>query len=130
MVRELVRDKFGKEYGLSGMHNLVKNLEYTYQKPLLKATQRNPEAIAKWKKEKYPRIKAEAKKEKRSIYFSDESGFQSIHNKVKTWGIKGKRPIVEHTGKRFSKGVISALTPQGKFRFMQYDGGMNSKLFN
>lgn len=129
MVQKLIKDKFGKDYGISGIHNLLKGLGYSYQKPLLRASQRNPEAIAKWKKEEYPKIKAEARREKRNIYFSDESGFQSIHNKVKTWGKKGKRPIVEHTGRRFSKGVVSALTPQGKFRFMQYDGGMNSKLF-
>lgn len=129
MVRELIKDKFGKEYGISGIHNLLKSLGYSYQKPLLRASQRNPEAIEKWKKEEYPRIKKEAKREKRDIYFSDESGFQSIHNKVKTWGKKGERPVLEHTGRRFSKGVISALTPQGKLRFMQYDGGMNSDLF-
>lgn len=129
MVQKLIKDKFGKEYGISGVHNLLTSIGYSYQKPLLRATQRNPEAIAKWKKEEYPKIKKEARKEKRNIYFSDESGFQSIHNKVKTWGKKGERPIVEHTGRRFSKGVISALTPQGKLRFMQYDGGMNSELF-
>lgn len=129
MVQKLVKEKFGKEYGISGVHNLLKSLGYSYQKPLLRATQRNPEVIEKWKKEEYPKIKKEAREEKRNIYFSDESGFQSIHNKVKTWGKKGKRPIVEHTGRRFSKGVISALTPQGKLRFMQYDGGMNSDLF-
>jgi len=129
MVQKMIKDRFGKEYGISGVHNLLTSIGYSYQKPLLRATQRNPEAIAKWKEEEYPKIKKEAREEKRNIYFSDESGFQSIHNKVKTWGKKGERPIVEHTGRRFSKGVISALTPQGKLRFMQYDGGMNSELF-
>jgi transposase len=129
MVRKLVKDKFGKEYALSGMHNLLKSLGYTYQKPLLRAIQQNPQAVETWKKEEYPKIRSEAKREKRNIYFSDESGFQSIHNKSKTWGIKGERPVVEHTGRRFSKGVISAITPQGKLRFMQYDGGMDSELF-
>lgn len=129
MVQKLIKDKFDVEYGISGVHNLLTSIGYTYQKPLLRATQRNPEAIARWKQEEYPKIKKEARTEKRNIYFSDESGFQSIHNKVKTWGKKGERPIVEHTGRRFSKGVISALTPQGKLRFMQYDGGMNSDLF-
>jgi transposase len=70
MIRKLVKEKFGKEYGISGMHNLLKSIGYSYQKPLLRASQRNPEAVAKWKKEEYPRIKKEAKKEKRDIYFS------------------------------------------------------------
>jgi len=129
MVREIILKKFGKEYGISGIHNLLKSLGYTYQKPMFRATQRNPEAISEWKKITYPAIRVEAKEENREIYFSDESGFQSIHNKVKTWGKKGKRPVINNTGRRFSKGVISAITPQGKIRFMQYEGGMNTQLY-
>ncbi len=129
MVQELIKNKFGKKYATSGIHGLLKSLGYSYQKPILKPIQQNKESVQIWIKEEYPKIKKEARKEGRDIYFADESGFQSIHNKMKTWGKKGERPVVEHTGRRFSKGVISAITPQGKIRFMQYDGAMDSKLF-
>jgi len=129
MVLELVETKFGKQYAVSGMHRLLQSLGYSYQTPILKPLEQNPQAVQAWIEEEYPRIREEAKQEKRNIYFADESGFQSIHNKVKTWGKKGERPVIEHTGRRFSKGVISAITPQGKIRFMQYDGGMDQELF-
>ena len=129
MVKQLIQDKFGVLYGTTTIHDLLKTLGYSYQKPILKPIQQNSEKVQIWMKEEYPKIKIEAKQEGRDIYFADESGFQSIHNKMKTWGKKGERPILAHTGRRFSKGVISAITPQGKIRFMQYDGAMNSELF-
>lgn len=129
MVRELIKNKFNKEYGISGIHNLLVSIGYSYQTPILKPIERNEEKVQEWVKEEYPKIKKEAKKEMRTVFFADESGFQSIHNKVKTWGKKGERPVVEQTGRRFSKGVISAITPQGKIAFMQFDGGMTAKLF-
>lgn len=129
MVAKLIKDKFNVEYKISGIHRLLHELGYSYQKPILKPIERNKKAVQAWIKEEYPKIRKEARKEKRSIYFGDESGFQSIHNKVKTWGKVGVRPIVEHTGRRFSKGVVSAITPQGKIKFMQYDGGMTKELF-
>lgn len=129
MIKQLIKDKFGKEYSTSGAHHLLRSLGYSYQKPILKPIEQNDEAVQNFIQEDYPKIKEEAQKEGRDIYFCDESGFQSIHNKVKTWGKEGERPIVQHTGRRFSKGVISAITPSGKIRFMQYDGGMNQGLF-
>ena len=125
MVKQLIQDKFGVLYGTTTIHDLLKTLGYSYQKPI----QQNSKKVQIWMKEEYPRIKKEAKKEGRDVYFADESGFQSIHNKMKTWGKKGERPVLAHTGRRFSKGVISAITPQGKIRFMKYDGAMNSELF-
>lgn len=129
MVRQLVRERFGKEYAISGIHNLLHSLGYSYQTPILKPVEQNPKAVQTFMQEEYPNIKKEAQIEGRDIYFSDESGFQSIHNKVKTWSKQGQRPVITHTGRRFSKGVISAITPTGKIRFMQYDGGMNQDLF-
>jgi transposase len=129
MIQSLIKERFGVAYGISGVHKLLKELGYSYQKPRLKAEEQNSEKVNYWLTEEYPAIKKEAQKEKRAIYFADESGFQATHNKMRTWGKKGKRPVVSHTGRRFSKGVISAVTPQGKLQFMQYDGGMNQELF-
>lgn len=129
MVKKLIKDKFNTKYGISGIHRFLHELGYSYQKPILQPVERNSKKVQEWLKVEYPKILKETRKEKRTIFFSDESGFQSIHNKVRTWGKVGERPIVKQTGRRFSKGVISAITPQGKIQFMQYDGGMNTRLF-
>ncbi|WP_157636937.1 IS630 family transposase, partial [Burkholderia ubonensis] len=46
-----------------------------------------------------------------------------------TWAPQGCTPVVEATGKRFSLNMISALGPQGEFRFMVHDGTVTATVF-
>ncbi len=59
---------------------LLGTLEITPQKPLRRAYERDPVAIAKWKEKDYPKLKARAKRRGADIFFIDEadlSGFRS-----------------------------------------------------
>lgn len=47
---------------------------FTPQKPLKRATQRDPRKIKAWLKREYPRIALRAKREKAVIYWSHETG--------------------------------------------------------
>jgi transposase len=125
----LIHTRFNKRYGISGIHRLLHALGYSYQSPILVPIEKNPESVTHFLTHEYPRIQRDTIQKGGEIFFADESGFQSIFNGVKTWGEKGVRPRISHTGRRFTKGVISALTPSGTIRFMQYDGGMNQDLF-
>jgi hypothetical protein len=49
----------------------------TAQKPLERAYQRDPEAVARWKNETFPAIASEAKASGAEILFWDESGFRA-----------------------------------------------------
>jgi transposase len=80
-------------------------------------------------KTEYPKIKAMAKKVKGDIYFADEAGVRSDFHAGTTWATKGKTPIIQTTGARFSFNVISAVNAQGEFRFMVVKGTVNSKVF-
>ena len=77
-VRELIRKKFGKTLGLSTMPLYLKRWGLTAQKPLTRATPRDPQRIAAWLRSDYPRIAARAKREKAAIHWSggvrDEDG--------------------------------------------------------
>lgn len=66
----------------------------TPQKPLQRAYQRDPEAIARWQRETYPAIARQAKQDKADIYFWDESGFRADAVHGKTWGATGQTPVV------------------------------------
>jgi DDE superfamily endonuclease len=57
-----------------------------------------------------------------TIYFADESGIRSDYHPGTTWAPQGQTPVVEATGRRFSLNMISAVSPQGEFRFMVHDG--------
>jgi len=55
-ARELIHKKFGKSLGLSTMQLYLKRWGFSAQKPLTRATQRDPEKIAAWLEQDYPSI--------------------------------------------------------------------------
>ena len=71
---ELIHKKFGKSLGLSTMQLYLKRWGFSAQKPLTRATQRDPQKIAAWLEHDYPSIAARAKRDKAVIYWSDETG--------------------------------------------------------
>ena len=73
-VRELISQKFGKTLGLSTMQLDLKRWGFSAQKPLTRASQRDPQKIAAWLNEAYPSIAARAKRERAVIYWGDETG--------------------------------------------------------
>ena|ERR1700722_3098762 len=93
---------------------------FSPQKPARRAIEQNPQAIEKWLKIEYPSIQKLAKKDKATIYWGDEMGLRSDHNLGRTYGLKGKTPVVKRTGNRFSCNMISAITNLGKLSFMVF----------
>lgn len=108
---------------------LLHSMGLSFQKPIVKAFQQNPEAVTTWLDKEYPRIKRMAKREKAGIYFEDEAGLRSDHHSGKTWGVKGKTPIVRATGARFGFNVVSAVNNRSKFCFMILDKKFGSDEF-
>jgi hypothetical protein len=72
-VRALIHKKFGKTLGLSTMQLYLKRSGLTAQKPLTRATPRDPQRIAAWRAQDYPSIAARTKHEKAVIHWSDET---------------------------------------------------------
>ena len=129
IVRELIRERFNIDISISSVGVLLAELQITPQKPLQRAYQRDPKAIADWKATVYPRIKRACKREKGSIFFLDEAGFTTDDTKGKTWGEKGKTPVVVVDGRRQRVNAISAVSPNGAFWSKVYDGKLSSERF-
>lgn len=129
IVAELIEQKFQVKLGLTAIGELLAKLGLTPQKPLERAYQRDPEAIAKWQREIYPAIARRAKKEKADIFFWDESGFRADAVHGKTWGVKGQTPVIERPGQRQSISAASAVNAKGAFWFCTYEGALNAELF-
>src|SRR5262245_43514556 len=129
VVAEMIADEFGIELSLASVGKLLSNLGLTPQKPLLRAYERDPEAIEAWKRDTYPGIAARAKRCGSEIYFWDESGFRADVVQGTTWGVKGRTPIVAVPGIRQSVSAASAVNSKGAFWFATYKGGMNADLF-
>ena len=108
---------------------LLRKLGLSPQRPLYRAYQQNPEAVARWKAETYPAIRAEAARVGATVYFVDEAGVRSDYHAGTTWAPVGQTPVVATTGDRFGINLISAVTAKGKLRFAAYDGSLNGPVF-
>jgi transposase len=60
MLRELIRREFAVRLSEVSVGRLLRKLGLSPQRPLDRAYQQNPEAVAGWKAETYPAIRAEA----------------------------------------------------------------------
>lgn len=129
VVVELIEKKFGVKLGLTAVGELLARLGLTPQKPLLRAYQRDPEAIEKWQRETFPAIAKQARAEGAEIFFWDESGFRADTVHGKTWGVRGHTPVVQRPGQRQSISAASAVNASGVFWFCTYEGGLNAELF-
>jgi len=128
-VAQLIEDKFGVRLSLAATGQVLARLGLTPQKPLQRAYERDPGAIAAWKTEVYPKLAARAKRRGGDIYFWDESGFSANAVHGRTWGRKGHTPVVAMPGKRQQVSAASAVNAKGAFWFATYQGGMTADLF-
>lgn len=129
IVRELVQQRFGVALSLAAIGAMLSRLGLTVQKPLQRAYQRDPEAIKRWKRETYPAIARRAKAKKADIHFWDESGFRADAVQGKTWGVKGRTPVVPVPGQRQGISAASAVSAKGAFWFATYKGALSGELF-
>jgi transposase len=129
IVQQLIQEKFGVELGLTAVGRLLARLEITPQKPLRRAYERDPAAVAFWVAETYPGLKKRAKRLGAKIFFLDEAGFQSDPTLGRTYGLKGQTPVVKTSGQRQSLNVISAVNARGEFWAVTYTGKLNAESF-
>jgi len=128
-IQELIRWKFGIELSISSVSRLLKKWGFTPQKPIRRAYERNPKAIAEWMVKTYPKIHAQAKKESAIIHWGDEMGIRSTDQVGRSFGRKGKTPIIRKTNKRFGCNMISTVTNSGSSRFMIFEDAFTISVF-
>lgn len=129
IVQELLLARFEVSLSLASIGALLARLGLTAQKPLQRAYQRDPEAVARWKNETFPAIAAQAQESGAEILFWDESGFRADSVHGKTWAKRGQTPVIERPGQRQSISAASAVSAKGAFWFCTYEGGLNGELF-
>jgi transposase len=129
MVRELIRREFAVRLSEVSVGRLLRKLGLSPQRPLYRAYQQNPEAVARWKAETYPAIRAEAARVGATVCFVDEAGVRSDYHAGTTWAPVGQTPVVAATGDRFGVNLISAVTAKGALRFAAYEGSLNGPVF-
>ena len=129
IVQVLVLQRFGVALSLASVGTLLARLGLTAQKPLQRAYQRDPEAVALWKHETFPALAQLAHEQGADIFFWDESGFRADTVHGKTWGVCGQTPVVNRPGQRQGISAASAVNSKGAFWFATYQGGLTGELF-
>ncbi len=80
-----------------------------------------------WVSEDYPAISKRAEEEDADIYWADETGVSNCEIVERGFSPKGRPPVLPVETKRQRVNMISALSSQGKIRFMIYQDTMNQQ---
>ena len=122
IVRQLIGQRFGVELTVASVGRTLHELGFSAQRPLYRAEQADPAAVARWKQTEYPAIAAQARAAGGTVFFLDEAGVRSDYHAGTTWAPVGRTPTVRATGTRFGLNMISAISAQGALRFSLLTG--------
>jgi len=113
-IAKMIEWEFTVRYTKGHVSRLMKQLQWTPQVPITQALQRNELEIETWRQQIWPQLRQMARGQRRTLVFVDESGFYLLPGVVKTYGPRGRRPILKEWRSRDHLSVMSGVTPQGK----------------
>src|SRR3954453_17524029 len=129
IVRQLIKARFGVELTVASVGRTLHDLGFSAQRPLYRAEQADPAAVAAWKQVEYPTIAAAATAAGGTVFFVDEAGVRSDYHAGTTWARVGGTPTVTVNGARFGLNMISAISAQGALRFSVLAGTLTAAGF-
>lgn len=126
---ELIERQFGLRFARSTLGRAMASLGCTPQRSPRRANERDPVLVARWEREPYPQIAAEAKRVGARILFADETGMRSDHSAGTTWAPMARTPPGDTSGRRFILKILSALGADGHYQFTVHAGQMTAAVF-
>lgn len=116
-LRLLILNRFKKKIHNSNVWRWLKRLKQSNQKPKSIAKEQDVRETRRWLREEWPKILAHARRWNAIVYFQDEAGVSLIPYLGKTWGAKGKTPVVRLTGHKGALSLSSAVSMSGEMLF-------------
>jgi transposase len=114
MVAELIGRQFGVRLSVARVGRLLRTLGLSPQRPLYRALEQDPQAVARWRQQEYPAIRAEARRVGATICFVDEAGVRSDYHAGTTWAPVGQTPVVQSTGERVGSTCSRRSPPRAR----------------
>lgn len=127
-VRQLLLERFDVQVSVSTVGRYLRRWGFTPQKPLRRAYEQDPKAVRRWLEEEYPAIRQQVRREKGQIHWGDAMGLRSDHQTGRSYGVKGRTPVIPGTGKRFRCNMLSTITNRGQLAFMVFTGNFNGEM--
>jgi transposase len=125
-VRELIDQSCGIRLAIRTIGTYLARWGFTAQKPLRRAYEQSPKAVRRWLRHDYPALVAQARKERGTIFWGDETGLRSDDVRGRSFAPRGRTPVVRPSHKRAGLGLISAVTNKGELRWMVLDGALKA----
>jgi transposase len=125
-VRMLIERRWGIRLAVRTMSTYLARWGFTAQKPLRRAYEQSLKAVRHWLRHDYPAIVAQARSEKGTIFWGDETSLRSDDVRGRSFAPKGRTPVVRPNHKRARLGLISAVTNKGELRWMVLDGAIKA----
>ena len=120
-IAEYIKREYKIAMPLSTLGYYLERWGFSVQRPTKRAYKQNPEQIEKWVKEEYPVISERAKAENADIYWGDETGVQNTADYLRGYAPVGQTPVVRVEAQKFKANMLSAVSNNGKVRFMIYE---------
>jgi len=128
-VQQLLLQRLGLEVSVWTVGRYLKSWGLTPQKPIRRAFEQDSAAVRRWLETEYPEIEREAKRVGAEIQWGDEMGLRSDHQVGRSYGRRGKTPVVPGTGQRFGCNMISTITNRGRLAFMVFEEEFRAPVF-
>jgi transposase len=125
-VRGLIEWHCGVRLAVRTIGTYLARWGFTAQKPLRRAYEQSPKAVRRWLRHDYPALVVQARAEKGTIFWGDETGLRSDDVRGRSFAPRGRTPVVRPSHKRAGLGLISALTNKGELRWMVLDCAINA----
>ena len=125
----LLKDPFGVTVGGSAVRLHLKALGLAFQKPEYQDVAGDAREVEYFLNVKFPKTQRLAAKPGADIAFQDESGVGVTARHGRTWGLRGKTPIVKASMKRGGHNILSAVTAQGDMRCSVKEGSVDGGVF-
>ncbi len=113
-VAAVIQEEFGVRYHKDHVRRLLQALRWTPQMPITRAVQRDEAAIARWRQETWPQLRRQARRERKTLVLTDESGFYLLPGLVRTYAPEARTPVLREKVTRDHLSAMGALTPAGK----------------
>ena len=124
-MAKVIEEEFGVSYHKGHVSRLLKELGWTPQMPIARAIQGDEREIERWRAEVWPRLKAQARRERWTLVFVDESGFYLLPGRVKTSDPEGHPPVLHEWQARDHLSVMGGVTPTGRIYVLVRQKSLN-----
>ncbi|MFI6122874.1 IS630 family transposase [Streptomyces sp. NPDC051064] len=92
LIGELIAELYRVKLTEPGVGKCLKRWGLSFQRPDKRAVEQDPEAVAQWHAETWPRIRARARADGGEVLFADQVGIRSDQVTGRTWGGRRAEP--------------------------------------